>query len=150
VNDTLASVENLVNSIDAKKTTEAINAALQDVRELVNHVDQEIKPLAESVKKTSVAAEATLTETKETMAAARGEIKELSASTKNTLESAQAALKQSEQTLQAYSDDSRLITELNKTMRELSATSRSFRNLSDYLERHPEALLRGKAAPKGE
>jgi len=150
VNDTLASVEKLVNSIDARKTTATIEAALQDVRELVKHVDQEIKPLAESIKKTSGTAEATLNETKETMAAARGEIKELSASTKNTLESAQTALKQSEQTLQAYSDDSRLVTELNKTLRDLSATSRSFRNLSDYLERHPESLLRGKASPKGE
>lgn len=32
----------------------------------------------------------------------------------------------------------------NAAMEELSKTSRSIKNLSDYLERHPEALLRGK------
>ena len=30
------------------------------------------------------------------------------------------------------------------TMRELSQTAASFRALADYLERHPEAILRGK------
>jgi paraquat-inducible protein B len=77
-------------------------------------------------------------------------MKELVATTKGTLDSAQAALKQSERTLQTYSDDARLVTEMNKTLRELSATTRSLRHLSDYLERHPESLLRGKARAKGE
>ncbi|HEX2528386.1 MAG TPA: MlaD family protein [Geminicoccus sp.] len=34
--------------------------------------------------------------------------------------------------------------DLNRLMRELTATARSVRDLADYLERHPEALLRGK------
>ena len=71
-------------------------------------------------------------------------------STKKTLETAQAALKQSEQTLQSYSGDSRLMVEFNRTLRELNATARSLRRLSDYLERHPESLIRGKAGAKGE
>jgi paraquat-inducible protein B len=56
----------------------------------------------------------------------------------------QTALKQSEQTLQGFSGDSHLASELNGTLREISATARSLRQLSDYLERHPESLLRGK------
>ena len=32
----------------------------------------------------------------------------------------------------------------NSAMEEISKTSRSIKNLTDYLERHPEALLRGK------
>ncbi len=35
--------------------------------------------------------------------------------------------------------------ELSAMLRELAAASRSIRQLSDYLERHPEALVRGKA-----
>jgi paraquat-inducible protein B len=34
------------------------------------------------------------------------------------------------------------------TMRELSRTAASFRALADYLERHPEALIRGKTEDK--
>jgi paraquat-inducible protein B len=150
LNGTLEATEKLVKSIDAKKTTQNIDNAIRDVQILVQHVNGKIDPLIASFIKTSDAAEATLNETKETMAYARGDLKELTAKTRETLESAQAALKQSEQTLQAYSDDSRVVTELNKTLRELSATSRSIRQLSDYLERHPESLLRGKTGAEGE
>jgi paraquat-inducible protein B len=150
LNEAIQSVNTLVTSIDAKKTTETIEAAIRDAQVLVRHVNDKIDPVVTSLTKTSGAAEAALNETKETMAAARGEMKEFVASTKTALESAQSALKQSEQTLQAYSDDSRLVTELNKTLRELSATTRSLRHLSDYLERHPESLIQGKAVTKGD
>lgn len=41
-------------------------------------------------------------------------------------------------------EDSPLQTELVKSLRELAAAARSIRIMSEYLERHPEALLRGK------
>jgi paraquat-inducible protein B len=41
-------------------------------------------------------------------------------------------------------NDSPLQNELVKALRELSAAARSIRIMSEYLERHPEALLRGK------
>ncbi len=34
--------------------------------------------------------------------------------------------------------------QLNNMLRELSAAARSIRHWAEYLERHPEALLRGK------
>jgi paraquat-inducible protein B len=40
--------------------------------------------------------------------------------------------------------DSPMSQELQTTLRELSEAARSLRVLADYLERHPEALLRGK------
>jgi paraquat-inducible protein B len=40
--------------------------------------------------------------------------------------------------------DSPMSQELQETLRELSDAARSLRVLADYLERHPEALLRGK------
>lgn len=45
-----------------------------------------------------------------------------------------------------FAEDSALSQELLTSMRELSETARSLRILADYLERHPEALLRGKEA----
>lgn len=150
LNSTLAGIDRLVQSIDAQKTMQSVEAALLDVRTLVHHVDARVAPLMENITKSAGSAEATLAETRETMAAARSSIKEFTASTKGTLESAQAALKQSEQTLHSYSGDSRLAVELNKTLREFSATARSLRQLADYLERHPESLLRGKTGSKGD
>jgi paraquat-inducible protein B len=42
------------------------------------------------------------------------------------------------------------IAELEKTLREVSQAARSTRLLSEYLEQHPEALLKGKITSKGE
>ncbi len=68
-----------------------------------------------------------------------------------TLKTADKALKQAEKTLataQGVAADNGY--ELNRTLKELSASARSIRFLADYLERHPEALLKGKSASKGE
>ncbi|MCU7852166.1 MAG: MCE family protein [Candidatus Thiodiazotropha sp. (ex Monitilora ramsayi)] len=40
--------------------------------------------------------------------------------------------------------DSPLVNEMSAALRELGAAARSIRVMSEYLERHPEALLRGK------
>jgi paraquat-inducible protein B len=40
--------------------------------------------------------------------------------------------------------DSPLFAELQRTLKELSAAARSIRAMADYLERHPEALIKGK------
>jgi paraquat-inducible protein B len=150
LSEALASIDELVHSIDAKQTNETLVSAVREVQTLVRHVNAKVDPLVASIAKTSGAAEATLVETRDAMVEVRGGLKEFVASSKTALEAAQAALKQSEQTLQVISPDSPLITELNKTLHQLSATSRSLRNLSDYLERHPESLIRGKTGDKGD
>jgi paraquat-inducible protein B len=62
-----------------------------------------------------------------------------------TLVAAQQALASANRTLQP---DSALAQSTTDTMRELARTAASFRALADYLERHPEALLRGKTEDK--
>ncbi len=41
-------------------------------------------------------------------------------------------------------------SELSSTLKEVKESARSLRLLADYLEQHPEALLKGKSIPKGE
>lgn len=65
----------------------------------------------------------------------------------NALGSFNDTMLQTKESLNDYSD---LRFELSSMLRELSAATRSIHYLSDYLERHPDALLRGKASPKGE
>ncbi|WP_455378658.1 PqiB family protein [Petrachloros mirabilis] len=61
---------------------------------------------------------------------------------------AKAALQEARQSLKAVektlSEDSPTQQELQETLKELRRTAQSMRLLSDYLERHPEALIRGK------
>jgi len=146
LNSTLDGVERLVNSMDAKKTTQTIESAVKDIQTLAQNVNDKVGPLADSIASAARSADEALVETRETMIAVRSDTKEVLDGAQATLVTAQSALKQSELTLQAYGEDSRTATDLHKTLRELSATTRSLRQLSDYLERHPESLLRGKAS----
>jgi paraquat-inducible protein B len=61
---------------------------------------------------------------------------------KATLIAARSALDSANRTLQPNSD---LSQNANDLLRELTRTAASLRNLADYLERHPEALIRGKS-----
>lgn len=49
-----------------------------------------------------------------------------------------------EAALSSFSEDSRTMMDLNKMLRDFSSAAQSLRNWADYLERHPEALLKGK------
>jgi paraquat-inducible protein B len=62
-----------------------------------------------------------------------------------TLAAAHDALVSANRTLQS---DSPLQQSTADTMRELSRTAAAFRALAEYLERHPEALIRGKTEDK--
>ena len=65
--------------------------------------------------------------------------------TMQTLQQLQQTLETTSQALQANSP---LQQDVRKAAQEVSETARSFRALSDYLDRHPEALIRGKQGDK--
>jgi paraquat-inducible protein B len=62
-----------------------------------------------------------------------------------TLEETRKTLGAAKQTLSA---DAPLQQDLRETLRELARTAQSLRTLTDYLDRHPESLLRGKLEEK--
>jgi len=67
----------------------------------------------------------------------------------HTINNANKVLLQAQKTLQntegLLQEDSPAYHELMRTMKEFSAAARSIREMADYLERHPDALLRGKS-----
>lgn len=66
---------------------------------------------------------------------------QVSPTAKSTLDEARKTLKLAERTL---STDSPVQYELQEALRELGKTAQSLRLLTDYLERHPESVIRGK------
>ena len=66
---------------------------------------------------------------------------EVAPAAKSALEDARKTLQTAEKTLSA---DSPAQHELQEMMREVNRTLQSLRQLGEYLERHPEALIRGK------
>ena len=145
LNSIVARMDRMLGSLEERQTLKNLEAAVTDFQALVQNIDTRVDPLMENLNKTVGAAENTFSEATETLALAGQSIEELKASAQDTLNSAQAALDRSEKVMQNFTGDSQLVTEMTMALREFSETARSFRRLTDYLERHPEALLRGKS-----
>jgi paraquat-inducible protein B len=141
---TIDGIQKLVNSPETKEGMESLSVTLKNTQKLVQNINEKIDPLMESLTKTSDSANDTLVQAKKTISAMEVDAKELVQVAKNTVKTTEATLKQAEKTLATFSGDSRLSYELNNTLSELSGAARSMRFLSEYLERHPEALLTGK------
>jgi len=62
---------------------------------------------------------------------------------------AEQALKSARQTLELIEPGSPMTVDLANTLENLSAAARSISELTNYLQRHPEALIYGKAGPGG-
>lgn len=103
---------------DVEKTLDSLNKAIKDVDKAVEHIDSGLTPELKSA------------------------IKELH----KTLATADRVLKNTDATLLGKDAPGQL--ELRDTLQEVSRAARSFRELTDYLERHPESLVRGKGGEK--
>jgi paraquat-inducible protein B len=66
---------------------------------------------------------------------------EIAPDLRKTLEQARKTLNSAEQTL---SSDSPVQGDLRETLHEVTKAAETVRSLADYLERHPESLIRGK------
>ncbi len=106
-----------------------LSQTLQSVSALAKRLDSEIAPEAR----------AALAEGRETLVEMR---KTLSEATQ-TMNDASRTLANAERSL---APDSALFGELQDAAREFARTAQSLRALADYLERNPQALLRGKPA----
>ncbi|HHH43608.1 MAG TPA: MCE family protein [Gammaproteobacteria bacterium] len=72
------------------------------------------------------------------------DVPELADELQKTLQTANRAMA----TLEASaSSDGKIGSQLQDTLKEFSAAARSLRVMAEYLERHPEALIKGKGAP---
>ncbi|RJR39451.1 MAG: MCE family protein [Deltaproteobacteria bacterium] len=130
LNSSLAGIERLVNNPDLAASFQALKDTLQYARKVVARVDRQVDPLANDVKKTvkdigklannvDARVGGVATGLDKTMSAARG----------------------------VLAQDSPLMVELETMLQEIAAMSRSIRQLANYLDLHPEALIRGKGKP---
>lgn len=153
-----------VNSPEVGETLHKANLALADLRALLKNLDSRVEPLStradqtlESFGNLARNADAGL---KNTIGDARALLKEtderfipISKKLELALDQANAALVQVRSTFSGLKHstgpDSTMINRLGGTLDELSGAARSIRILADYLEAHPEALVRGKSGSGG-
>jgi paraquat-inducible protein B len=115
----------LVRNLNARIDPLVLNvdAGVKDARKLLQNIDKQVEPLGPTIQKSFEGIEKTIQTAEITLTAAR-----------KTIEGIQANV----------GEGSPLAYELNKTLEEVSSLARSIRHLADYLERHPESVLRGK------
>ena len=132
--DTLAEAKQVVKKIDAKidPLADNLNGTISSVGKLAKNVDSQVAPLAKNVN-------TTVTDFDKLARDADARVVALETSLDKTLSAVRGVM----------SPDAPLIVELETTLREISDMSRSFRELADYLQRHPEALIQGKGESGG-
>jgi paraquat-inducible protein B len=117
--------KNLVRNLNTRIDPILVNidAAVKDAQNLIRTVNKQVEPLGPSIEKTFDGIE-------------------------KTIKSAEATLNAAHKTIEGIDETvgegSTVAYELEKTLGEVRSLARSIRDLTDYLERHPEALLRGK------
>lgn len=148
LNQTLKDIQNLVRNIDSRiePLASSLEGTIQDYGKLARDVDEKVEPLASGV-------DNVLKDTRKLVRNIDGQVTPLLASINSTAKLADAALIQAEKTLSTLEgvagNDSPVVYQLTNTMKELSSAARSIRNWASYLERHPEALIRGKSGSRG-
>ena len=123
----------LTNNPDLAASFQRLKETLGDARGLVKRVDRQVDPVANGMRNT----------VKDIGTLARninGRVGGVATSLEKTLADARGVI----------SPDSQLLVDLENTLKEFSAMSRSLEQLADYLEQHPETLIRGKKKLRGE
>jgi paraquat-inducible protein B len=156
---TLASMRQLIGSGEVLRLLETLNGALEEARVLIGDLDREVHPLALRLDAT-LADYASLARAVQSGVVPVAENLELATASMLQLVrrvdeqvvpisgATQAALSEVEGTMRSIGQVSGEAlgtrARLDQFLTEATAASRSLRLLADYLERHPEALLRGK------
>ncbi|WP_447970327.1 MlaD family protein [Nitrospira sp. M1] len=134
-------LDQLLNSPDVKGLVTESRILVKDLRDLTHVMNRELMPVMAGL-------DDTIRETEDLVGNINSQVQPLTGSFQEVAESARMSLKQTQETLSAIrrvaGKDSALPYQLASTLKELKAAARSIRVLADYLEQHPEALLRGK------
>lgn len=177
-NKSLKSIEGILTSEELTKSLSYLKQTLKEVRDLARHLDEKIDPLAAdltqtlkdtqvllssvndhvdplavSIKRTSDTAAATLDDTRSLVKNIDGQINGQAGRINDALVHASETLQSAEEALGTFTatleDGSALRYEVGRALDELARAAQSLRVLAHYLERHPDALLRGRANSGG-
>ncbi len=129
----LDGIANLANNPNLPASLQGLKETLQEARKLVIKVDSRVDPLTKESTKT-------VKDFGELARNLNGRVAGMTTGLDKTLSAARGTVSQ----------DSPLMVELQNTLQELSRMSRSIRQLADYLDQHPESLIRGKQKPGGQ
>lgn len=129
----LREIKTFLASEDVKKSKVALANTLEEMEKTIKTLNHNLEPLLANTNKTMVNTNTLI-----------NDFKPIVANTDKTLTAATAALDRAQDSMTKLGGAVGPESELNETLGALKDAARSIRNLTDYLERHPEAVLTGK------
>ena len=155
--EALTNTEELVGNANSRveSVSKSVEETLAETRQLVGNLNERIDSLSANGEQTLAAfrdliekTERSAARAEELLVALKAEVKPVAEGIKTTLASSSGSFEQAEKTLEAaegaVKDLGPVKHRLEKTLEEIGSAARSLRSLADYLEKHPDSLLRGK------
>lgn len=141
---TLKGAKDVMASPELKAAVVSANTTLQQADKTLKRLDAQLDVLGPKTDATLVEARELLAETRKFLAKVDAQLDPLVSSLKDAGDAATGTLRTVDR---AVDGDSRMGYEALRTLRDVADAARSVKALADYLERHPDALLRGKGGP---
>jgi paraquat-inducible protein B len=152
VEHTLAGVDTLVNNPELAEGIHDLRLAAANVKDITSKIDGYVDPVVNSL-------EGTLTDTRKLMNNLDRQVEPLSSDLRKAIEDFDRLTRNTDANLKllttsldkslagfrgVVSEDAPLVIKLEETLQDISRMVSSLRQLAEYLEQHPESLLKGK------
>ncbi len=146
--ETAEGINELVNSTDLRETVARFNNAVTDIQRLARDADALVASINGKVDTVSDSFSSTMQDTRELVRSIDKRVNSSATDIEKTLAAVQSSFEKAEslltETEKLIAENSRLRREIIMTLESLSDASRSMEELTDYLQRHPESLIKGK------
>ena len=145
---TLKEARDLVSHVDGKidPLFADVEQTLKDAQAVLRNVDSQVDPLAGSIIRTSDEARKLVNNVNKRVRPIQADLAKTTKSLRTALETAESSL---EEVDEMVSENSEFRYQIDIFLREITLMARSLRSFADYLERNPDALIRGKVTREG-
>lgn len=149
---TVTEINKIFADKDGREIFNNINATITGSRQFIDNLNEQVIPLSQSAQERLAEVQILLKNTEAQLTETLLELTRLSSNVNEKLTglttSATTAFDKSDLLLSnmnaVVDKNSKLRNELEQSLKELSRAAKSMRVFSEYLERHPEALIQGK------
>lgn len=143
--ETLNETEKIIKSSHLESTLASLNQAVKAAQVLLVNLNNQIKPLARRANGTLDQSKKMFANGAKLTGQINTDLPKIVAQLNETLKSVGVTARGAGGAIDGFtSDNSPVRLQLMATLNELASAARSFRVLAEYLDNHPEAVLRGK------
>ncbi len=146
--ETAEGINELVNSYDMRETVASFNKAILDMQKLVRSTNSLVASVNGKVDTVADSFTATMQDTRKLVNSIDSRIDSSASDLRETLTAVQASFEKASGLLteaeKLIANNSDLRREIMMTLESVTDASRSMEELTDYLQQHPDAIIKGK------